>query len=97
MNSIQSNYALNAARVEITEFGDFGTLQSRQARRLIDAVVKMHDGDVTYQYRHYPNPDRKDSLLAAFALEAAKRQDQFLPMYEALLTLPAINCTMLIA
>ncbi|GAB2591126.1 hypothetical protein GCM10027190_44650 [Spirosoma areae] len=57
----------------------------------------MHDDDVTYRYRHYPNPDCKDSLLAAFALEAAKRQDQFLPMYDALLTLPAINCTTLIA
>jgi protein-disulfide isomerase len=97
MNSIQSKYPLNAARVAITEFGDFGSLPSRQARKPIDAVVKMLTGDITYHYRHYPDPDSNDSLLAAFALEAAKRQGQFVPMYDALLTLPAINCGTLIA
>lgn len=97
MNSIQRKYFPTAARLEITEFGDFGTPRSRQARKVIDAVVKMHEGEVTYQYRHYPNPDHKESLLAAFALEAAKRQDQLMPMYEALLNVPVITCPTLIA
>ncbi|GAB3220467.1 hypothetical protein GCM10027423_52030 [Spirosoma arcticum] len=57
----------------------------------------MLTGDVRYHYRHYPDPANNDSLLAAFALEAAKRQGRFLPMYDAMLTLPAINCGTLIA
>jgi predicted DsbA family dithiol-disulfide isomerase len=97
MNSIRSIYPLNTARIELIEFGDFGSLKSRQARKLIDAIVKMLTGDITYHYRHYPNPNQNDSLLAAFALEAAKRQGQFLPMYEAMLSLPSINCSTLIA
>jgi protein-disulfide isomerase len=97
MRSHQYIGSSTSALVEITEFGDITRPQNRQARKLIDAVVKMHDGDVTHHYRHYPSPDRKDSLLAAFALEAAKRQHQFLPMYNALLTLPSITCTALMA
>lgn len=96
MNPIP-NYPLTAARVEIIEFGGFSSLHSRQARTQIDAVVKILGSAVAYQYRHYPNPGRDDSLLAAFALEAAKRQGQFWPMYEAMLSLPAIHCGTLIA
>ena len=45
-----------------------------------------------------PDSDRKESLLAAFALEAANRQDQFWPMYDALSRLAChLTCTTLIA
>ncbi|WP_020604595.1 DsbA family protein [Spirosoma spitsbergense] len=96
MNSLQPNYPSNAACVQVTEFGDFGNPQSQQAHKLINVIVDRYGGEVTYRYCHYPNPDCKQSLLAAFALEAAKRQHQFQPMYGALLTASTIDCTTLI-
>lgn len=83
--------------VEITEFGDFTCPQSRQVRGLIDEVADLFKDSVTHRYRHYPNLNNNESLLAAVALEAAKRQGQFRPLYNGLLTQSTINCNTLLA
>lgn len=66
-------------------------------RKLMEAIVSSFEGRVMHHYRYYPNPDNGESLLAALALEAARRQGQFRPMYTALLTQSAVNCSTLMA
>lgn len=85
------------ALVEITEFGNVTCPQSRQVRKLMDEVADLFSGRVSYRYRHYPTLDNDESLLAALALEAAKRQGQFRSMQEELLGQSPINCSTLLS
>ena len=87
----------NKALVRITEFDDFTNPKSREVRKLIDAIIGLFEGHVVHQYRYYPDLNNDESLLASLALEAAQRQGQFRPMYNALLTQSAINCSTLMA
>ena len=81
--------------VELTEFGDFTCTQCRQNRALLTSVLSTFNGQVRYNYRHFPNDQREASKMAAVAAEAARRQGQFWPMYQALFTQPTINRTTL--
>lgn len=93
--NLHNRFALSTATVELTEFGDFTCFQSREIRKLIDTVVESFKGHLSYRYCYLPDPDNTQSLLAALALEAAKRQGQFGPMYRVLLTQPTVNCVAL--
>ncbi|GAB4014435.1 DsbA family protein [Spirosoma koreense] len=81
--------------VELTEFGDFTGRQCRQSRTLLNSVLSTFDGRVRYTYRYFPNDQCEASGMAALAAEAARRQEQFWPMYQALFTLPTISRTTL--
>ena len=99
MNSIANNFLADmggpAPAVELTEFGDFTCGQCRQSRSLLTSVLSAFDGQVRYSYRHFPKDRCDASRMAAVAVEAARRQDQFWPMYQALFTLPTITRTTL--
>lgn len=79
------------ASVRITEFDDVTSHRSREVCKLMDAIINSFEGRIVHQYRYYPDPDKDESLLAALALEAARRQGQFRPMYHALLSQSVIN------
>ena len=96
MDAKHHKLAQSAGVVELTEFGDFKCFQSRSIRKLVDTVVASFKGHISYRYRYWPDTTNTQSLLAAVALEAAKRQGQFGPMYEALLTQPTVNCIALL-
>jgi protein-disulfide isomerase len=81
--------------VELTEFGDFTCAHSRQHRALLTTILETFGGRIRYTYRHFPNPRNEAAMLAAVAAEAARRQDYFWPMCQALFTQPAISRTML--
>lgn len=81
--------------VELTEFGDFTCNQCRRSRTLLTSVVSAFDGRVRYTYRHFPNEQCEAARMAAMAAEAARRQQEFWPMYQALFTLPTITRTTL--
>ena len=84
-----------APTVELIEFGDFTCGQCRRSRALLTSVLSTFDGRVRYTYRHFPNDRCEAAVMAALAAEAARRQEQFWPMYQALFTLPAITRTTL--
>ena len=85
-----------AGTIELTEFGDFLCPRCPKDRNLLETVLKQFKDKVTYSYRHYPNPASDQSMLAALAVEAAKRQGHFWSMYNALLTQSPINCHTLV-
>lgn len=86
-----SHQALVANRVELVEFGDFVCPKSRAIRKALTTSLALFTGYVHYTYRHYPNPACEPSLLAAYAAEAAREQDKFWSMYNALFLQPTIN------
>lgn len=99
MNSIANNFLADmdgpAPTVELTEFGDFTCGQCRRSRSLLTSVLSAFDGRVRYTYRHFPNDRFEASKMAALAAEAARRQDQFWPMHQALFTMPTVTRTTL--
>jgi protein-disulfide isomerase len=94
---MHNRFLRNTATVEFVEFGDVTSPQSRADHKLIGAFIDLFKGHVSYHYRHYPDPDSNQSLLAAMALEAARQQAQFHPMYKALLTHSTIDCATVLA
>ena len=99
MNSIATNFLADMGgaepTVELVEFGDFTCGQCRRSRTLLMSVLSAFDGRARYTYRHFPNDRCEASGMAALAAEAARRQEQFWPMYQALFTLPTITRTTL--
>lgn len=99
MNSTSHNFLADTGgptdTVELTEFGDFTCTRCRQNRAVLTSVLSTFDGRVLYTYRHFPNDQCEVSKMAAVAAEAARRQGQFWPMYQALFTQPAISRTTL--
>ncbi|GAB3800027.1 DsbA family protein [Spirosoma humi] len=84
--------------VELVEYGDALCYGSQHIRKVIYTILdQFQDQPFTYSYRHYPNPANDQSLLAAVATEAAKRQGKFWLMHNALFTQPLINCSTLAA
>ena len=81
--------------VELTEFGDFTCARCRQSRALLTSILTSFDGRVRYTYHHFPADRCEASRMAAEAAEAARRQGQFWPMYQALFSLPTITRTTL--
>jgi protein-disulfide isomerase len=79
------------APLELTEYGDPTHPHSRLVRQVLDAVADEVKGDVYHRYRHFPNLESTQSVLAACALEAAASQHQFWPMYHALARSMTIN------
>lgn len=84
---------LVTGNVELMEFGDFTCTRCRQSRELIHTVLRQFEGQLTYTYRHFPARRNEAAILASLAGEAARRQGQFWPMYQALFTQPTINRT----
>ncbi|RIV19482.1 hypothetical protein DYU11_25655 [Fibrisoma montanum] len=70
--------------VELIEFGDFMCPGCRKARQPLLAILSRFDSQVNYRYRHFPNRQQSESWLAAVAVEAARRQGKFWPMYHSL-------------
>ncbi|QHV96640.1 DsbA family protein [Spirosoma endbachense] len=81
--------------VEIIEFGDFTCPQSRSIRKLIDTVLSLFTNQLSYSYHHFPIRQGDQSLLAAVAAEAARRQGKFVLMSQGLFSLTSITCSTL--
>jgi protein-disulfide isomerase len=81
--------------VELLEFGDFTCPRSRSIRKLIDTVLSLFTNQISYSYYHFPIRQGDQSLLAAVAAEAARRQGKFVPMSQGLFSLTSITCTTL--
>ncbi|UFH57670.1 thioredoxin domain-containing protein [Spirosoma sp. KNUC1025] len=96
MSTYQPGYFTSCELLNITEFGDVTTSQSRIARQIISASIAPFYDQIEYRYRYFPDLKKTESVLAAIALEAAKRQHKFQLMYNALLSLPTINTLTLI-
>ncbi|QMW04866.1 DsbA family protein [Spirosoma foliorum] len=70
---------------------------ARKFERLLAPYwISSRGHPIVYSYRHFPDLASDQSLLAAVATEAARRQGKFWPMYSALFTQPLINCASLI-
>lgn len=91
MSTYQPGYFTSCELLNITEFGDITTSQSRIARQIISASLAPFSEQIEYRYRYFPDLKKTESLLAAIALEAARKQHRFQLMYNALLSLPTIN------
>ncbi|MBD2757250.1 DsbA family protein [Spirosoma validum] len=102
MNAIFDTFPVSTdsvtGAVELVEYGDALCYGSQHIRKAICNILDQFQGQpFTYSYRHYPNPANDQSLLAAMATEAAKRQGKFWLMHNALFIQPLINCSVLAA
>ncbi|MVM41816.1 thioredoxin domain-containing protein [Spirosoma sp. HMF3257] len=96
LNLIKATNGPVTGAVEVVEFGDCLCYRSQEIRKVIYSLLDQFNGQpITYTYRHYPDLTSDQSLLAAVATEAARRQGKFWPMYSALFTQPLINCVTL--
>lgn len=94
-NKLSTHTSPLADTIELLEFGDFACSRCRGIRELLDTVFNTFTGQLTYTFCHFPNHRSESSALAALAVEAARRQGCFWPMFQALFTQPTINRTTL--
>ena len=64
-------------RVVLVEFSDFECPACKTYAPLVDQVMKQYDKDVTLVYKYFALPQHKNSKNAAYAAEAAGKQDKF--------------------
>jgi protein-disulfide isomerase len=74
----------NEQPVELIEYGDFSCPRCREFQQVLRAVLPLFDGEIVYTFRHFPNRTHSSALLMAMVAEAARRQQQYWPMHQAL-------------
>lgn len=73
------------APIVLLEFGDFQCPTCKQAAAVVDLLLKDHDQQLRFAFRHYPLEDlHPESLLAAEAAESAAAQGRFWDMHALL-------------
>ncbi|WP_169521659.1 DsbA family protein [Spirosoma spitsbergense] len=75
----------NAQTVELIEYGDFSCQRCREFQKVLTAVLPLFDGEIVYTFRHFPAPTDTSALLMAMVAEAARRQERYWAMHNALL------------
>ena len=70
------------APVYLVEFSDFQCPACAAVKPLVDELVKNHEKDLLFAYRHYPLPQHPLAPKAAEAAEAAGAQGKFWEMYD---------------
>lgn len=70
--------------LNLMEYGDFSCPRCRDLQQLLITTLPLFGSEVRYTFRHFPTLSRPQGLLMALAAEAARRQDQYWAMHEAL-------------
>lgn len=69
-------------KVTLVEFLDFECEACGAAYPFVEQLRQRYEGRVTFVARYYPIPSHRNALNAAYAVEAAARQDRFEDMYK---------------
>jgi protein-disulfide isomerase len=73
------------AELSLVEYGDFECPYCRDAKPVVDAVLRRLEGRLVFAFRHFPLAEvHPHALAAALASEGAALKGQFWPMYERL-------------
>lgn len=72
------------AKVTLIEYSDFECPYCAQASPVFKQLVEKYPQEVRVVYRHFPLPQHKNSLVMAYAAEAAALQGKFLEMDDAI-------------
>lgn len=70
--------------LDLIEYGDFSCPRCRELQPLLMTILPIFGKDVLYTFRHFPNLSNPQSLLMALAAEAARQQDHYWAMHQAL-------------
>lgn len=77
--------------LQVIEYGDFSCPLSREVQQLLSTTLPQFGGAVCHTFRHFPNLGHPSALLMALAAEAARRQDQYWAMHQALFAHAALT------
>lgn len=72
------------AKVILVEYSDLQCPACRAYFPIVKEVLKARENDVFFVYRHYPLSIHKHANAAAYAAEAAGKQDKFWQMHDLL-------------
>jgi protein-disulfide isomerase len=73
------------APILLIEFGDFQCPTCKQAAPVVDMLLKEHELQIRFAFRHYPLEDlHPEAMLAAEAAESAAAQGRFWDMHAIL-------------
>lgn len=71
----------------LVEFGDYECPPCRAMHKQLPELLKRYDGQVRFTFRHLPLTSiHPNALPAAIAAEAARKQERFWPVHQALFT-----------
>ncbi|MFD2935169.1 DsbA family protein [Spirosoma flavum] len=70
--------------LDLIEYGDFSCRRCQELQKVLTTVLPLFEGRIRYTFRHFPNPDHPQAFLLALTAEAARRQDQYWAMHQAL-------------
>ncbi len=77
--------------LDLIEYGDFSCPRCQELQTLLTTILPLFAGDVCYTFRHFPNLSQPRAWLMALAAEAARRQNQYWAMHEALFVHPSMT------
>lgn len=78
----------NPNPLELVEYGDFTCPRSRKLQRVLSATLPAFKQEIYHTFRHFPKPFHSQALLMALAAEAARRQNRYWAMHQALFAHP---------
>jgi protein-disulfide isomerase len=83
-----SNQALtqNTPTLELIEYGDFSCRLCQEFQKVLTTLLPLFAGELVYTFRHFPDRVYPPALLMATVAEAARKQDQYGSMHQALFT-----------
>ena len=73
-------------KVSLVEYSDFQCPACGAYYPLIEKVFADNQNNLAFTYRHFPLPQHKNALAAAYAAEAAGAQGKFWQMHELIFT-----------
>lgn len=69
-------------KAELVEYSDFQCPACGMFYPIIEEIALAHKDTLAFTYRHFPLPQHKNALAAAYAAEAAGKQGKFWEMHE---------------
>ena len=76
-------------RLNLIEYGDYTCTACRTFQHVLTTILPLfNEAAIHYTFRHFPDLSQPSSLLLARAAEAARRQNRYWSMHQALFTLP---------
>lgn len=70
--------------VTLIEYGDYSCTRCRELQQLLATTLPQFEGAICYTFRHFPNLSYPPAFLMALAAEAARQQNQYWAMHQAL-------------
>lgn len=74
----------SSSTVSLVEYSDFQCPACGYYYPVVEEVLKENKDNIAFTYRHFPLPQHKNALAAAYAGEAAGTQGKFWEMHELL-------------